>query len=95
MYWQIDLHDLLHFLGQRLGSHAQMEIRVYAEKMAEIVKLVCPAAYASFANHISGGVKFSATEMDALRNYIACRELPLDEKACKRLIAKLGITPKN
>jgi len=91
MYWQIDLHNLLHFLGQRLSGHAQMEIRVYAEKMAEIVKLVCPAAYASFENHLASSVRFSASEMDALRTYLTSKRITLDKKACKRFVEKLGV----
>ena len=39
-YWKIDLHNLLHFLKLRLDSHAQYEIRVYAEAIAEVVKKV-------------------------------------------------------
>lgn len=31
--WKIDLHNLLHFLNLRLDSHAQKEIRVFAEKI--------------------------------------------------------------
>ena len=30
-YWKIDLHNLLHFLALRMDSHAQLEIRQYAE----------------------------------------------------------------
>ena len=35
-YWQIDLHNLFHFLRLRLDPHAQYEIRVYGDAMAEI-----------------------------------------------------------
>ena len=37
-YWKINLHNLLHFLRLRANPYAQYEIRVYAEKMLEIVK---------------------------------------------------------
>ena len=30
-YWKVDLHNLFHFLRLRADSHAQYEIRVYAE----------------------------------------------------------------
>ena len=36
--WKCDLHNLLHFLSLRLDSHAQYEIRVYAD---QIWKWVC------------------------------------------------------
>lgn len=59
-YWKIDLHNLLHFISLRADSHAQQEIRVYADKIAEIVKLWVPFAYEAFedykmnATHLSG-----------------------------------------
>src|SRR5204863_2665816 len=30
-YWKIDLHNLMHFLALRADSHAQYEIRAYAD----------------------------------------------------------------
>ncbi len=52
MYWQIDLHNLFNFLKQRLDSHAQYEIRAYAQVMAEIVQKVAPMAWESFEEHV-------------------------------------------
>ncbi|MFC5509333.1 FAD-dependent thymidylate synthase [Bosea massiliensis] len=40
---KIDLHNLLHFLNLRLHSHAQHEIRVYAEAMLELIRPIAPA----------------------------------------------------
>jgi len=37
-YWKNDLHNLLHFIGLRSDSHAQYEIRVFSDAMAESVK---------------------------------------------------------
>ena len=34
-YWTIDLHNLLHFLALRCDSHAQHEIKVYADKIKD------------------------------------------------------------
>ena len=36
--WKMDLHNLFHFLGLRLDSHAQYEVRVYAEAMYEFCR---------------------------------------------------------
>jgi len=47
-YWKNDLHNILHFLHLRMDSHAQYEIRVYAEAMATIVKKIAPMAYEAF-----------------------------------------------
>jgi len=35
--WKMDLHNLFHYLGLRLDSHAQLEIRSYANAIASIV----------------------------------------------------------
>lgn len=61
-YWQIDLHNLFHFLRLRLDDHAQLEIRVYGEAMAKIAKVVAPVAYAAFEEHILHSVTISRTE---------------------------------
>jgi thymidylate synthase (FAD) len=44
----VDLHNLFHFLRLRLHSHAQYEIRVYAEAILELIKPVVPVAVAAF-----------------------------------------------
>lgn len=66
MYWQIDLHNLFHFLKLRMDSHAQYEIRVYGEVMAEIVKAVSPLAYQAFEEHILNGQRFSEDELELI-----------------------------
>ena len=63
----MDLHNLFHFLKLRLDSHAQYEIRVYAEVILDICKKVAPMATESFMNHQNEGVRFSGEEMEALR----------------------------
>lgn len=48
MFWKADLHNLLHFLGLRLHSHAQFEIRVYAEAILALIEPVVPVAIAAW-----------------------------------------------
>ena len=66
-YWQIDLHNLFHFLALRMDAHAQYEIRVFAEAMATCAKAVAPLAYEAFEEHRLGSVTFSRAECEALR----------------------------
>jgi thymidylate synthase (FAD) len=40
----VNLHNLFHFLDLRLGSHAQYEIRVYAEAILDIIHNIVPIA---------------------------------------------------
>ena len=70
-YWQIDLHNLFHFLDLRLDGHAQKEIRLYAQVLLEIAKKVAPVCCASFERHILGGVRFSGEELAELRKRLA------------------------
>jgi thymidylate synthase (FAD) len=69
-YWQIDLHNLFHFLKLRMDGHAQYEIRVYAEVMFEIARAVCPLAVASFEEHLRGSVRLSRSEFSALQRLL-------------------------
>lgn len=66
-YWQIDLHNLFRFLALRLDSHAQKEIRLYAEALLGAARAVAPAATASFERHLLTGVRFSGAEMEELK----------------------------
>lgn len=67
MYWQIDLHNLMHFLRLRIDSHAQHEIRVFAEALATCAKAVAPEAYKAFEEHVLHGARFSKSELELLK----------------------------
>ena len=88
-YWEMDLHNLFHFLKLRLDSHAQYEIRAYAEVILEICKKVAPMATNSFINHMNEGVNFSGEEMDALRAILDGKENPLEGKKKDRFEEKI------
>ena len=88
-YWQMDLHNLFHFLKLRLDSHAQYEIREYAKVILEMVRKVCPMATASFENDMEKSVAFTGEEMDALRAVLSGKENPLDGKKLQRFEEKI------
>lgn len=89
-YWQIDLHNLFHFLRLRMDDHAQYEIRVYAEAMAKCAAAVAPLAYAAFEEHVLGSVTFSRSEAKALAARLAGTAVELTGKPLERFEAKLG-----
>lgn len=66
-YWKIDLHNLLHFLQLRMDAHAQLEIRVFADAMAEFVKKQCPLTWEAFEEFSLHAAKLARSE----RNLIA------------------------
>jgi thymidylate synthase (FAD) len=70
-YWKTDLHNLLNFLSLRADSHAQYEIRVYAEAMLESLRAWVPLTYAAFADYRLGAVTFSAAMLAVVRRMLA------------------------
>ena len=74
-YWKVDLHNLFHFLSLRADSHAQYEIRVYAEVIGDIVKDWVPAAWGAFSDYRMGAALFSATEIGLIRRALAGEDL--------------------
>ncbi|MDA3851995.1 MAG: FAD-dependent thymidylate synthase [Spirochaetaceae bacterium] len=88
-YWQIDLKNLFHFLKLRMDAHAQMEIRVYAEEIHRLASLVCPMAFESFSQHISGSMRFSASELKALKALLKGEDSGLQGKDEERFNAKI------
>jgi len=71
MYWKIDLHNLMHFLRLRADSHAQYEIRAYAEVMLKILKLWLPHTYEAFENYALHAVKISGQGKAVIKRLIS------------------------
>ena len=69
-YWKCDLHNLFHFLRLRADAHAQYEIRVYAELMAQITAEWVPLAFRAFEDYRMGGVTLSSKAIDALKRML-------------------------
>lgn len=70
-YWKTDLHNLFHFLRLRADAHAQYEIRVYAETIAQITKDWLPLAFAAFEDYRMGGVTLSGKAIAVLKRQLA------------------------
>lgn len=89
-YWQMDLHNLFHFIKLRADSHAQWEIQQYAKTIAEIAKAIAPLAYESFERHVLNGKRFSSDEITAVKELIAGNPNPLTGKRLSEFEAKLS-----
>lgn len=85
-YWKIDLHNCLHFLRLRLDKHAQYEIRIFAEAMAEIVKRIAPMAWEAFEDYQLYGEHFSKMELSVLADNLAFT------KVTKESLRQYGLT---
>ncbi|MGB0683938.1 MAG: FAD-dependent thymidylate synthase [Magnetovibrionaceae bacterium] len=94
-YWKVDLHNLLHFLSLRADSHAQYEIRVYADAMLETVRRWVPFAYQAFMDYRVGGAHLSAKGLDVVKALLDGKtveqaESGLSLREWRELMAQLG-----
>jgi thymidylate synthase (FAD) len=70
LYWKCDLHNIFNFLRLRMDSHAQFEIRQYANAMYELIKPIVPVACEAFEDYVLQAKKFSRMEMEALQDIL-------------------------
>ncbi len=67
-YWKINLHNLLHFLALRMDSHAQLEIRRYAETIGqEIVKPLFPLVWEAFIDYRVEAIRLTRLDQELIR----------------------------
>lgn len=66
-YWKIDLHNLLHFMGLRLDSHAQLEIREYAAAMYKLVEPIVPITMQAWRDYHFEAMHLTRLEVEALQ----------------------------
>ena len=92
-YYKQDLKNLLHFLYLREDSHAQYEIRVYAEIMCHIIKLWCPVVYEAFRDYMSGASNMSRMEVELMTDIFKGKASILDLEAHpKHICEKYGLS---
>lgn len=72
--WKTDLHNLLHFLQLRLDSHAQQEIREYAQVIAGIVSDLFPFSWEAFEDYRLKAMTFSRLELYAIAELMNDKE---------------------
>jgi thymidylate synthase (FAD) len=95
-YWKIDLHNLLHFLHLRADSHAQYEIRVYAQVMLEMVKKWVPHTYEAFIKHQKEGKNLSGPALEVIKKMLKGEKVKQEESGLSarewgELMKQLGI----
>ena len=59
-YWKTDLLNLMNFLRLRADTHAQYEIRAYADAMLSTLKSWVPITYDAFLDYRVGGTEVSS-----------------------------------
>jgi thymidylate synthase (FAD) len=91
--WKIDLHNFFHFVKLRSDSHAQREIRDYADAMYELVKPNFPLCCEAFEDYVQGATTFSKQEMEIIREKLdgswTMSDYNLSERESKEFLEKL------
>ena len=70
-YWKTNLHNLMNFIFLRADSHAQYEIRVYADIIYKIMESWVPVTAEAFKSYRSGSVELSAEAMNVIKLMLA------------------------
>ena len=69
-YWKTNLHNLMNFLRLRADSHAQYEIRVYADAMLDVMTRWVPLTHEAFLEHRLGAVTLSRSALSAVQRML-------------------------
>ena len=83
-YWKTDLLNLLNFLNLRADSHAQYEIRAYADAMLETVKKWVPMTFESFMDYRVGGIEISAKGKSIIQKLIKGEEIRIEDSGLSK-----------
>ena len=94
-YWKTDLHNLMHFLSLRADSHAQYEIRAYAEVMLDTLKRWVPMTHGAFLEYRMNAATISATGLAVIRQMLAGEKITaelsgLSAREWRELMVLLG-----
>ena len=74
-YWKTNLHNLMNFIFLRADSHAQYEIRVYADIIYKIMESWVPVTAEAFKSYRSGSVELSAEAMNVIKLMLAGKKV--------------------
>jgi thymidylate synthase (FAD) len=83
-YWKTDLLNLMNFLRLRADSHAQYEIRVYADIMLDTVKKWVPITYDAFMDYRVGGTEVSAKGKIILKKLINGEKIKIENSGLSK-----------
>jgi thymidylate synthase (FAD) len=83
-YWKTDLLNLMNFLRLRADSHAQYEIRAYADVMLDTVKKWVPITYDAFMDYRVGGTEVSAKGKIVIQKLIKGEDVKADDSGLSK-----------
>ncbi len=83
-YWKTDLLNLMNFLRLRADSHAQYEIRAYADAMLDTLKKWVPTTYEAFMDYRVGGTEVSAKGKLIIQKLIKGEDVNVEESSLSK-----------
>jgi thymidylate synthase (FAD) len=89
LYWKIDLHNLLHFLKLRMDSHAQQEIREFANAMYEQIRPVFPTIMEAFEQYSLQAITLTALDIEAIKAGDWAGQSIVDEREQSEYLEKI------
>jgi thymidylate synthase (FAD) len=89
-YWKINLHNLMHYLQLRMDSHAQQEIREYANAMYKLIQPLVPLTMEAFMDFRVNGMYLTALEIEAIKTGIQI-ESPGERREFEEKLKRLKI----
>ena len=76
-YWKTDLLNLMNFLRLRADSHAQYEIRAYADVMLDTLKKWVPITFEAFMDYRVGGTEVSSKGKKVIKDLISGKKVDI------------------
>jgi len=83
-YWKTDLLNLMNFLRLRADSHAQYEIRAYAEVMLDTLKRWVPITYEAFMDYRVGGTEVSSKGKKVIQKLLSGEKVDIDQSGLSK-----------
>ena len=83
-YWKTDLLNLMNFLRLRADSHAQYEIRAYADVMLDSLKRWVPTTFDAFLDYRVGGTEVSLKGKKVLQSFMNGKEISIEDSGLSK-----------
>ena len=83
-YWKTDLLNLMNFLRLRADSHAQFEIRAYADVMLDTLKKWVPITFEAFMDYRVGGTEVSSKGKAVMKDLISGKDVDIENSGLSK-----------
>ena len=93
-YWKINLHNLMHYLHLRMDSHAQKEIREFANAIYALVEPLVPITMKAFTDFRVNAMHLSGPEIESLKTGTIIKS-PGERREFNEKLERLGLGVKN